>query len=59
MKKALNIKLGCKSCDSDPLLDNEWINDKGFNVVLPKNKITSIIGAKQKKQKSSKVVSLF
>lgn len=56
MKKMKNLKLGCKSCD--PLLDNEWINDSGFKVIMPSKKVTNIIGPKNAK-KSSKTISLF
>lgn len=56
MKKAPNVKLGCKSCD--PLLDNDWIDESGFTVKMQTNKVTNIVGEKKKK-KSSKTVSLF
>ena len=57
MKNLNNIKLGCKSCD--PMLENDWINDSGFKVVLPNNnKVTNIVGPKNGK-KSAKTVSLF
>ena len=55
--KGFNIKLGCKSCD--PLLENDWINDSGFKIVMPSNKVTNIIGPKSKNKKSAKTVSLF
>lgn len=60
MKKGLNIKLSCKACNDNYMLDNNWINDSGFIVKQPvKNvKITNIIGEK-KKINSSKTVSLF
>ena len=55
MKKAPNAKLGCKSCD--PLLENNWIDESGFTIKPPVSKVTNII--KEKKKKSSKIVSLF
>ena len=60
MKKAPNIKLGCKACNDKYMLNDDWINDSGFTVAQPasKVKITNIVGEK-KRQKSSKTTSLF
>ena len=55
MKKAPNVKIGCKSCGKDYMLDDEWINEKGFSVKIPEMKVSSII-SKSKKKKSSKAV---
>lgn len=59
MKNAPNIKLGCKACNNNYMLDDDWINDSGFTVKRPisKVKVTNIIGD-SKKRKSSKTVSL-
>lgn len=57
MKKDFKINLGCKSCDT--LLENDWIDDSSFKFTQPTNKVTNIVGPKQKTKKSAKMVSLF